>query len=195
MLERRSPLTGYALPVSSGPTGEAPGIRLSEQPLGGLVQVSGWSDSFEVAVMPALDRLGFSGAGDFRNMQTANEAQVMRVAPNRLLLRHANPLALADVVSCLDVSRALTLDLSSARSVIRIEGLHAVQVMVRLSSVDFGFEAFPVTGFAQTGIHHVGVLIQRIGHTRFDILVPTTWALSVWEMARETATPFCHDVV
>ncbi len=193
MLDRHSPLPVHD--VTDPHVRSAPTLLLGEWPLGGLAQVAGWPSNFDAAVVPALVRLGFSGIGDFRTIQTAGKAQAMRITPHRLLLRHLDPAVLFDALAYLDPAEVPILDLSSARIVIRIEGSQAEQLMTRLSSVDFGPDAFPVFAFAQTGIHHVGVLVQRLDQNRFDILVPTTWALSIWEVVSECAAPFRPQIV
>jgi sarcosine oxidase gamma subunit len=48
--------------------------------------------------------------------------------------------------------------------------------------------------FAQTGLHHVPVLLERRGEARYELQVPTTWAVSVWEWLTDAALPFGYDI-
>jgi sarcosine oxidase gamma subunit len=44
--------------------------------------------------------------------------------------------------------------------------------------------------FAQTALHHVPVLLERSADLRYELQVPTTWAVSVWEWLSDAALPF-----
>ncbi|MEL6372436.1 MAG: hypothetical protein AAFR04_00530 [Pseudomonadota bacterium] len=73
-------------------------------------------------------------------------------------------------------------DLAHARKTFQVRGLGAAGVVARLSQIETHHDAFAVGAFAQTGIHHVGVLIMAVsdeGGRAFDILVPTTFAFSL----------------
>ena len=85
-------------------------------------------------------------------------------------------------------------DLSHARTVIRIEGDVARELLARLASVDFSPEIFSVGQFVQTGMHHIGVLIERIDETCYDIFIPVTWAASIWGIITLHAGQFGYRV-
>ena len=57
-------------------------------------------------------------------------------------------------------------------------------LLTRLVPVDVSLASFPNGSFVQTGMHHVGVLIDRISDTCFEILVPRTWSCSLIDLMR-----------
>lgn len=168
-----------------------PGVSVSETPVIGLVQIAGWGN-FDATVLPRLNDLGFSDAGDFRQCRRANDVHLYRISPDRVLIAAPSPITLP--ASLQSNTSLAVLDLSHARVRIAIEGPAAEEVIARLASIDFREAAMPVGNFVQTGIHHVGVLIHRTSADRFEILVPFTWARSIWEIICLNAAPFGYDV-
>jgi heterotetrameric sarcosine oxidase gamma subunit len=191
MPDIRSPLAGCLQPGRYGAEfATGPGLTLSESPVF-LVQIAGWDD-FEETVLAGLQTLGFVGVGGYRHCLRGDDRQLYRISPDRVLIASLTTLALPD--SLLNTSSLAVQDLSHARTRISVEGPAAEDVMARLAPIDFRASAMPVDGFAQTGVHHVGVLIHRISAERFDILVPVTWACSLWDFICLNATPFGYDV-
>ena len=126
--------------------------------------------------------------------QTAGEAQCFRIAPNRLLVRHPDPAVLIAASARLDPAKTPIVDLGHARTVIRVEGSAAEDLLARFASIDFAEGSFPAGAFAQTGIHKVLTLIHRSAPQEFDLFVPVTWAATVWELLCENAAPFGYQV-
>jgi len=193
MLERRSPLADLIEASAAGMHDQHAPLILSEQALGTLWQVAGWQD-FETAVEPLLAALGFAGLGDYRSVRTSAGTECYRIAPDRILLRCPDADVLLAALDKAPPGRLAALDLSHARIVIRVSGEATVDLMARLARLDFAGPAFPIDSFAQTGIHGVPVLIRRLSEEAFDLVVPVTWAVSVWEWVCENARPFGYGV-
>jgi methylglutamate dehydrogenase subunit D len=192
MPDIQSPLAAVRNPGCFGASLDAgPGITLSDAPLSGLVQIAGWS-RFDTAVLPALKTLGFSDAGDFRNSRQSGDATLFRTAPDRLLI---TGISAGDILETAGANPELAaLDLGHARMQINVEGRDAEGLMAQLAPIDFRLNAMPVGSFVQTGIHHIGTLIYRTSATRFELLVPATFARSLWEFISLNAAPFGYDV-
>jgi heterotetrameric sarcosine oxidase gamma subunit len=89
----------------------------------------------------------------------------------------------------LDPACGTVLDLSHARTVIRVEGADAADLMARLLPIDMRPVSFPEGSVATAGLHHVGVtVLAREGG--FDLLVPQTFARSLFEHVVEIAAQF-----
>ena len=86
MPELHSALAAHLRAGRFGAAGE-PRLILSERPLGVLMQLAGWRDSFEQAARPVLARLGLDGIGSFDRAQASDKALAFRIAPERLLLQ------------------------------------------------------------------------------------------------------------
>jgi heterotetrameric sarcosine oxidase gamma subunit len=188
----QSPLTSVIQTGRYGATfAEGPGVHLSEAQPAALIQIAGWGD-FEEVIKPGLTELGFDDAGNYRQCRTANDIQLFRTAPDRILLVAPATIALPDSLQSSPSLAAL--DLSHSRTRIVFEGPAAQDVMARLAPIDFGLTALPVDSFVQTGIHHVGVLIHRPTAKRFEILTPITWARSLWEFICLNAAPSGYQI-
>lgn len=185
MLDALSPLSREAVSGHHGADG-TPGVTLSNRALLGLWQVAGW-DGFEAAVLPVLAKLGIKEVGDYRKAQQAKDVRTWRIAPDRVLIETDTDL------SGVGSDDLAVLDLGHARTVITLSGPAARDVLMQLVAIDLGPQAFIDGEFVQTGIHHVSVLIQCTGENSFDILVPGTWAASVWHVIHENALP--HGLV
>ncbi len=188
MLEIASPLASVTTEPRPGGA-VAAAVTLTERAPRALAQIAGWA-SFDKAVWPALSSLGLDEIGDYRWAQVAVYATTFRIAPDRLLIAHRDPGILAEALGKLDPARAASLDLTHARWIFGIGGAEASAFLARLVPLDLAPDNFPVGSFAQTGLHHVGVLLHSIGPEGYELYVPVTWAQSIWSLMCETAEPF-----
>lgn len=194
MLEIRSPLTAFIKPGDYGTDADkGADLFLSEKAPGTLVQLAGWQD-FAEASSPALALLGFDGLGNYRAVRTVAGASCIRIAPDKLLLHHQDNEVLFSSLEKLDPASISILDLSHARWIIEIEGRAVEALLARLAAIDLSLSAFPETTFAQTGIHHIGVLLYRVSVEKFQIFVPVSWIGSLWELICDTARPFAYRI-
>ncbi|AUG55707.1 sarcosine oxidase subunit gamma [Thalassospira marina] len=154
-------------------TGEA--VTISEVATGHITQFAGW-DGFEPAVNAALQSFGLSLPADYCTAVRHENSVLWRIAPNRVLLQSVMPV---DHASGDDI---VVLDLSDARRCVRLEGVGAAGLLARVMAIDFSASAFPVGTFVQAGMHHVGVLVDRKGDQTFDLLIPTTWTVSLCDL-------------
>ena len=84
--------------------------------------------------------------------------------------------------------------LSGARVCLRLEGAAACAVLAHHVALDLDLTQFPPGQFAQTGIDHAGVLIDRRGRERFEVYVLSTFAASTWDVLIDTALPYGYEV-
>lgn len=154
-----------------GMTSDDAAVAIGETETGYLTQVAGWS-GFEAAAgrMPLL--LGLTLPATYSVPARAGEARAWRLAPDRLLLRTATPPGLAST------GEIAILDLSQARICLSISGPGAARLPSCGVAPDVREEAFPTGSFVQTGLHHVGVLIERSDRDGFLVVIPTTWSRS-----------------
>lgn len=176
MAEALSSLSEVATPVAFG----SQSITLETRPMNGLTQFAGWDD-FDIALKPILARVGLTDGGSFKTAQATNGVTVWRIAPDKIWIEGGADLAIyhSDAV--------VTLDLGHARTVITLSGKGARDLLACVISIDINQAVFQTGDFLQTGIHGVGVLIQCTHNNRFDILVPSTWARTVWDLLADTS--------
>ncbi len=161
----------HLLPMR-GATSDGAAVTISEAELGYLTQLAGW-ENFENAVDDALRAQAVSLPTDFRSPVRRGLTTAWRIAPDRVLVRSDTTLGFESS------SDLAVLDLSEARVCITLEGPGAAGLLSRVIALDFSEVAFPVGTFAQTPLHHVGVLADRHGRDQFMVLIPTTWATSL----------------
>jgi methylglutamate dehydrogenase subunit D len=86
------------------------------------------------------------------------------------------------------------IDLSHARVRIALDGSAVNALLGKVVSVDLRLRAFPVGQFVQTGLHHTGVLLERLGPEHYEIYALRTYAQSIWEWLTDAALPYGYDV-
>lgn len=159
------------LPIS-GRTSDGQAVTISESEVQFLTQIAGWGE-FEKAGNDALKAKGLSLPSDYRLPAKHNSTSIWRIAPDRALIR-------SNAALDIDATPELVvLDLSHARICIHIEGQGAAGLLSRVVALDFSEAGFPSGSFAQTALHHIGVLIERQERDEFSVLIPTTWATSL----------------
>lgn len=159
------------LPVN-GRTSDGLAVAITEVDPGFLTQITGW-DRFLEAGNSALQPHGLSLPTDYRTARTGTNARVWRTAPDRALVHSDAPIHLAGS------DDLAVLDLSDARVVLVLKGDGAAGLLSRAIALDFSDTGFPTGTFAQTSLHHVGVLVERTAQDEFTVMIPTTWASSV----------------
>jgi methylglutamate dehydrogenase subunit D len=157
---------------ANGRTSDGMAVAIAKVDPGFLTQIAGW-DRFLEAGNAALQPHGLSLPSDYRTARAGTNARVWRTAPDRALVRSDAPL---DLAGSDDLA---VLDLSDARVVLMLKGDGAAGLLGRAIALDFSEAGFPVGIFAQTSLHHVGVLLERAAQDEFTLMIPTTWASSV----------------
>lgn len=94
----------------------------------------------------------------------------------------------------LTAEQGAVLDLSHSRVQIRVSGERAADLLNRFLPLDLREAAFPVGSVASTGFHHVGVTLWR-SDAGYELFLPRGFALSLWELLRESAVQFGVEVV
>ncbi|WP_136439314.1 sarcosine oxidase subunit gamma [Pacificoceanicola onchidii] len=182
MVEVRSPLRERITPGQFGAPGDA-GVVLGNRTLAGLWQIAGWSD-FDEAADPVLQALGLTALGSYRQAQQAAGVRAWRTAPDRMLFETPQDL------TPFNSAALAVLDLGHARTCITLSGPIARDVLAQVIAVDTAPDVLKPGMFLQTGLHSVAVLVHCTGPDAFEILVPVTWAESVWDILFENALPY-----
>ena len=85
--------------------------------------------------------------------------------------------------------------LDGARTHLFVEGPRARDLLGRLVPIDLHPSVFPVSSFAQTGIHHVAGLLLRANEDRYEFFALRTFAAFTWEVLVDAAHPFGYEIV
>lgn len=179
MVERISALAGQAMPLSFGPE-----LTLSERRLGAIWQLAAWPDRIADAAARAAALAGADAAPGPRRAIAGSAASLLRTEPLKWLLVSETDEPPPDLG---DAGTAV--DLSHARTVIRIEGAAMPELMARLMPLDTRPDAMPEGSVATSGLHHIAVTVHlRDGGA--DLYAFRSFGLSLWEHVIETADQF-----
>jgi methylglutamate dehydrogenase subunit D len=85
-----------------------------------------------------------------------------------------------------DIGSATSLDQGRFRA--RLSGFQAPLVMSRLVALDLDSPALSVGRAATTAMHHVPVLLHRLGDAVFDLYGPRTFSTALIELAEDAAS-------
>ena len=77
--------------------------------------------------------------------------------------------------------------LSHGRVRLALEGPAARAALATLVPIDLHPAAFAVGDCAQTGIHHLAVLLERAGLDRYELVVLRSYAQALWELIADAA--------
>jgi heterotetrameric sarcosine oxidase gamma subunit len=193
MLERTSALAAH---YHTGPAGDiganGPGVTLREIRDAGLWQISGWPETMDEVGAKLAELVGADAAPSPLQSARGAKGTLLRVQPFVWWLTRTDE-ATASAAMEIDAEQGTALDLSHSRTVIRIEGGHARDLLNRGLPTDLRPESFPEGSFAGGAIHLVGVnLHHRDGG--YDLYVSRGFAVTLWEFLTETAAQWGYEV-
>lgn len=115
-----------------------------------------------------------------------NDVAVFRQDPSKIMVMSSAPLDNID-------QKHYPLDLSDARTMVRVSGASARALLARLAAVDLRDSQFKNGNILTTGIHHIAVQIWR-QHDDFILILPRSFAASLFQLITEIAGQFGYEV-
>lgn len=194
MLEKSSALAAHYHTGAAGDVGaEGPGVTLHEIRDAGLWQVSGWPETMDAAGERLAGIVGAAAAPGPLKSVAGTKGTLIRVQPFAWWLTRADAATAAEAMA-IDADQGTAVDLSNSRTVIRVEGPRARDLLNRGLSTDLRPANFPDGSFAGGAIHLVGVnLHHRDGG--YDLYIPRGFAVTLWEFLTESAAQWGYEVV
>ena len=198
MPETHSALAGVHAPGRIGVAAGPAGVAVFERSGRTLVQVSGWPRTFDAACRGLETLCGCPMPGTVRVAVSRGARSIFRVGPERLwvaapeddpVLRHIDETTLG--------AGAVVTDIGHSRTVVRIVGRGARELLNRGLPVDLDPSVLPADAIAQSVIHHMPVLVHRAaaeGGDAFDAYVTREYAVSFWEWLAEAAQSFGCEI-
>ncbi|MGO9933018.1 MAG: sarcosine oxidase subunit gamma [Steroidobacteraceae bacterium] len=193
MFEWHSALAG---PLRAGGRDGARGARRLR-----LTEVRGWHLA-QLAAFPdhhgeLQQHLGECGAllpVELYQGVTLGHSRFVRIAQHQYWWIASGSASMARLARELPASAGTVTVLSAGRVRIRITGPAARDVLAQGISLDLHPAAFQVGRSAQTGLHHTGVFLERVGDDGYEIYVQRSYAEWIWEWLIDAALPFGYDV-
>jgi heterotetrameric sarcosine oxidase gamma subunit len=162
------------------------GVLLQEVPDLNLWQVAAWPDCLAEIGQKTADAIGVEEApGPGRAAMQGNQA-LLRVEPLKFWVIGAS------APQILPSSGAI-LDLSHSRTHVRVAGPEAQILLNRYLPLDLREPSFTSGAVASTVFHHIGVTLWR-SPSGFELFLPRSFALSLWELLCQGAGQFGYEV-
>ena len=188
---RRSALEGHDRIGRFGARPEdGPGIVLAQCRPRALVQINGAPDAAVLA-----ESLGGAGAAPNRSFR-AGEVAYMWNGPGRWLAEsdgHSPRELVERIEAALAAHGASATDLSHARTVLRVSGAAAADLLAKLCPIDV--EAMRAGDSAMTLAGPFQVQVARSGDEEFRLYVFRSFGLAMWELLCDEAAEFGGEVV
>ncbi len=194
MFERRSALAGkIAAGGRDGVRGQRT-LRISEVRGWGLAQIAvfgGREVEFGHALRPLVDADLPSAVG----MQIAGKrAKIFRTTQNQYWVVTTDAPLMAELALGVPPAVGTVTALSHSRVRLAVEGPAVRTLLAKGIAIDLHSTVFRVGHFAQTGLQHTGILIERSGADRYELFLPRTFAASIWDWLVDAALPLGYDV-
>ena len=196
MLKSRSALEGFRSQHGHA-TGEQHAVRLGEMPEARLLHIGVYpgADAAARVAAGASPVLGGPLPGSPVRASSAGNHLIFRIAPDQYWVLGGEPALEARLRAAIPTDAGCVTSLDGARTRFFIEGPRARDLLGRLVPIDLHPTAFPVSGFAQTGIHHVAGLLLRTTEDRYEFFALRTFAACTWEVLVDAARPFGYEIV
>jgi len=164
----------------------AGGLKLSVQPLRGMVTLR--ADLSDAAVATAVKAAVGSDMPDVRKAT----GSVLWMSPDELLLLMPYDEAAAAVATLTDKLSGvhhMAVDVSDARTLFRLEGNTAREVLAKGAPVDLARDQFRVGDLRRTRISHIAAAFWQSGAEPdvFEIICFRSYANYLWEWLEESS--------
>ena len=193
MFESRSALESYRAQPNVPATDGRPALKLGEilgTPLIQLGLYPGGAARLAAAALPLLGELPDSPVLAVKT----SDRLLLRIAPDQFWVVGGEASLETQLREAIPADAGCVTSLTGARTRLLIEGPSARALFSRLVAIDLHPGLFPIHGFAQTGIHHVGGLLLRSGEHRYEFFALRTYAASTWEVLLDAARPFGYQI-
>ena len=141
---------------------------------------------------------------NYHKSATKGETVVFAVSPETWLCLSEDPSLPVRAEEAAPATEFFLADLSHARTCVRLSGDDAATLLMRGLAIDLSDGAFPASGFAQSCIHGMPLLVHRleassvngrpVGNPVFDLLLQRIFAVSFWDWLITHAAGLGYEV-
>jgi methylglutamate dehydrogenase subunit D len=156
-----------------------------------LAAYRGRHESFAQALAPVL---GQPPMHEPRRAQALERGQLLNVAPGQHWLVTTDAAVCDAVCAALPAAVGSATELSHGRVRVAVSGAEVPALLAKGIAVDLDPAVLGVGQFVQTGLHHVGVLLHRTAPTSYELYLPRTFAVSLWEWLCDAALADGYEV-
>jgi heterotetrameric sarcosine oxidase gamma subunit len=194
MFESRSPLAGrLALGGRDGADG-ARAVRFTEIRGRHLVQLGVFGGGVS-ALAPLIRSITGAALPDSNcEVTDSGRHRLYRIAADQYWIVTLDGAAGRALEQAVPADWGTVTVLTGARVCLRLEGGAARDLLAHHVALDLDLQEFPPGRFAQTGLDHAGVLLDRRGAECFELYVLSTFAASAWDVLIDTALPYGYSL-
>ena len=151
-----------------------------------LYQIAFWPETLESMETTLEQSIGILSIPEPNKSISKNNIAIIRIEPLKIWILGAS-------APLFKPEEASTLDLSHSRSRLEISGPKATKLLNSFLPIDLRKKSFPQGTVASTVFHHVGVTLW---HTNdgYELFLPRSFALSLWELLLSGAEQFGYDI-
>ena len=158
-----------------------------------LLQIAAWPQTYRQVASVASQSIGAGAKNSRQSGQSIHTDQgiLLRVEPLKwwLLTSQRERLSNLDIES----SQGSLLDLSHSRTWLKLKGDKATTLLNHFLPIDFRSAVFPAGSVISTAFHHIGITLYY-NNDEFNIFLPRSFALSLWELLFEGSMQYGLEV-
>ena len=162
------------------------GVIFQEVPDLNLWQIAAWHDSLDKISLKTAEAIGIEMAPGPGRASIQGNQVLLRVEPLKFWFT-------GDTAPQISPRNGTILDLSHSRSHLRVSGPQAEILLNRYLPLDLRIQSFVPGAVATTAFHHVAITLWR-APSGFELFLPRSFALSLWELLRQGAAQFGYEV-
>jgi sarcosine oxidase subunit gamma len=176
MAEWRSALAGL-------PSHPADGVRASiiEVRPAAILLIQAWPATLATVEAVIAQTLSIAEPPPVGRAAWFHGGSISSIGAGRYLLSTTADDIAASFRTAFSSKDATVTDVTHGRTILRLEGEAAAELLSRCVALDFDASVFPADSVAQTEIHHIDVLIHRLTPASFEIWAPRSFAESLAE--------------
>jgi sarcosine oxidase subunit gamma len=167
--------------------GEIGGWELAQ-----LAVFAGQESAMAAAIAPVLGAEALAARAG--HVQRRGGISLYRTAPDAYWVLAPEPAVISQLLATVPASTGTVTPLGHSRVRLLVDGPAARTILSAGISVDLHPRSFAVGAFVQTALHHTGVLLERCAQERYELYVPRTFALSIWQWLLDAALPAGYEI-
>lgn len=173
----------------------AAGVTMAEVTGRDLVQVGAWPETVTAVAGELAGMLGFPAPAPRGPAVRAGDRTAFFVGPDKIWVTasYADTLG-AKLGKLWPTSKAVITELGHSRTIIRVSGPCARDLIARFLAVDLDPAVFPAGRVTAAGLHGLGVTLHHVSDGTYDLYLPRTFALSLFEGIVEVAEQWGVEV-
>lgn len=191
MADPVSALDRHYAPGRFGTPGQA-AVTLEEVKVFSLLQLAAWPATVAELSAQCASALGVAKAPDLGKFIRAKTGSLLRIGPLTWWLITEGSAPVARPV--IPPAEGSPLDMSHSTTWLKIGGKKADDLLNHFLPIDLRDASFPPGSVASTVLHHTGVTLWRTDR-HFNLLLPRSFALSLWELLQESTMQYGFDVI